>query len=206
MRWHSVYFILLRCWELRASIKEFQGRLRNSEDTFNDNDDCIYYTLTDGLTAGDWDEVQRFIDFLELPTELTKRLEGLNSQSGAGSLWQTLTCLQTLWVAYTDWSAQLAREEDGYLKSGVNCSYEKLQSYFVKLIIEPDVSYYCIATVLHLALRLQWFKSHWRKFLTWHKKAEKSIQDVFDDYVRAEESNNIVDNEDDDSQLTQGLR
>jgi hypothetical protein len=54
-----------------------------------------YNTLTDGLTAGDWEEVQRFIDFLELPTELTKRLEGLNSQSGAGSLWQTLTCLQT---------------------------------------------------------------------------------------------------------------
>jgi hypothetical protein len=99
----------------------------------------------------DWDDVKELVDFLQAPYKMTKRLEGKNSQSGFGSFWQTLSNLQALWTRYTD-----AKEctMSQYMASAVSFGWEKLNSYFHTLIIAPDVSYYSIATLLHLRLRL----------------------------------------------------
>ncbi|CAE7020025.1 hypothetical protein HRS9139_02657 [Pyrenophora teres f. teres] len=103
VRWHSVYYMLLRCLELRNSIQRFMTRSQSASQQLDD----AYNPLTDALTEEEWEAVQQLVDFLVLPVEMTKRLEGSNSVSGFGSLWQTLTNLQTLWNHYTTESARL---------------------------------------------------------------------------------------------------
>lgn len=63
---------------------------------------------------------------------------------------------------------------------------EKLNTYFSRLVLEPDPSFYVIATALHPRLRLPWFKTRWKDFPQWHTKAEKSIYKVFRQYVDLE--------------------
>jgi hypothetical protein len=47
-----------------------------------------------------------------------------------------------------------------------------------------------IHTVLHTKLRLTYFKTHWRCYLQWYNKAEKSIQCVFKENVDSDEIEN----------------
>jgi hypothetical protein len=113
---------------------------------------------------------------------MTKRLEGNNSQSGFGSLWQTLPNLQALWAHYTD-----AKEctQSWYIASAVSFGWEKLNFYFHALIMVPDVSYYAIATLLHPRLHLNWFQSQWKNYLEWYRKARKLLEKVFKEYLAA---------------------
>jgi hypothetical protein len=148
--WNSVYLMLLRCLELKEPIKRFNRRLR--DDALDD--DVNYSLLTDRLLEDDWDDVKELVDFLQAPYEMTKRLEGNTSQSGFGSLWQTLPNLQALWVHYSD---AKERPLSQYMASAVSFRWERLNSYFHTLIMEPDVSYYSVTTLLHPRLRLNWF-------------------------------------------------
>jgi hypothetical protein len=183
IRWHSVYLMLLRCLELREAIKLFIRKLRNDEQL--EQDDLNYGPLTDAITDDEWDEVAELVDFLEVPYEMTRRLEGNNSNPGGyGSLWQTLTNLQILWVVYSEASERLHSSK--FFQTATLLGLEKLNTYFDKLIMEPDVSYYAVATSLHPRLRLIWFKTHWRHFPKWYQKAEASINHVFKYYTDAE--------------------
>ena len=69
-------------------------RLQSPSQSFDDEYDPLY----DELSNEEWEGVQQLVDFLQAPVEMTKRLEGNNSASGFGSLWQTLTSLQALWA------------------------------------------------------------------------------------------------------------
>ena len=70
---------------------------------------------------------------------MTKRLEGNNSASGFGSLWQTLTNLQALWTLYSSTKARFNDESNNsdYFIAAIKHGLEKLISYFEKLIIQP---------------------------------------------------------------------
>jgi hypothetical protein len=185
VRWHSVYLMLLRCLELREPIKRFIRRLRNPDDTPKTTASATdkYDPLADSLTDDEWDEVKELVNFLEAPYEMTKRLEGNNSASGFGSLWQTLTNLQALWALYSTSSEPTNTK---YFNSAVSFGHQKLSTYFSKLLMEPDISFYAIATALHPKLRLTWFKTHWKNFPKWYKKAEASIRQVFKEYCDEE--------------------
>ena len=41
-----------------------------------------------------------------------------------------------------------------YLKNGVLYGIEKLLTYWEKIVIEPEVSYYAVTTILHPRLQL----------------------------------------------------
>jgi hypothetical protein len=185
VRWNSVYLMLLRCLELKEAIKRFIRRLWDKDDdnTSDASDDLDYSPLTDKLTDDDWDDVKELINFLQAPYEMTKRLEGNNSQSGFGSLWQSLPNLQALWAHYTN-----AKEctQSRYMASAVSFGWENLNSYFHALIMVPDVSYYAVATLLHPRLRLDWFQSQWKNYPEWYRKAHKSLEKVFKEYLAAE--------------------
>lgn len=126
VRWHSVYLMLLRCRDLRDAIRSFQRQLRNDEATIPSVD---YSPLEDHITDDDWDEVDTLVDFLQLPYELTKRLEGNNCTSGFGSLWQTIPNLQTLWRLYSETSNEVALQPDSYFKKAVSYRLTKLDLY-----------------------------------------------------------------------------
>jgi hypothetical protein len=68
-------------------------------------------------------------------------------------------------------------------QSVVAFGFEKLNTYYNTVILKPDVSYYTVATALHPKLCMNWFKTQWKNFLTWHKKAESSIRRTFKAYV-----------------------
>jgi hypothetical protein len=161
--------MLLRCRELKDAIRCFQRQLR-SDDLSNNS--ATYSALKDHISDDDWDEVEEPIEFLQLPYELTKRLEGNNSQSGFGSLWQTIPNLQTLWRLYNDTANELRHQPDSYFKKAVAFGLTKLDVYWKKLIADPPISYYCVATILHPRLRQQWFKPHWKGFTEYSKKAD----------------------------------
>ena len=82
-----------------------------------------------------------------------------------------------------------------YLKNSVAFGTEKLLTYWEKIVIDPPISYYCVATILNPQLRLIWFKDHWRKHPSWHKKAEASMKAVFQQYVDAEAEAEVEDDE-----------
>ena len=183
VRWHSTYLMLLRCRELRETIRVYQRQLRQLDTSPTSAiDEIAVSALEDRITEDDWEEVNQLIDFLQVPYELTKRLEGSNSQSGFGSLWQTIPNLQTLWCLYSEKVAELEYTPDTYLKKGVKYGVTKLDVYWGKLVSDPDVGYYCIATMLHPKLRQQWFKTHWSHFPAYSKKADKSVRGVYELY------------------------
>jgi hypothetical protein len=181
-RWHSVYLMLLRCFELKDTIQRFIRRLRSDNSIVSDNLD--YSPLTDSLTDDEWGDVKEFVDFLKAPYEMTKRLEGNNSCSGFGSIWQTLPNLQALWTHYMA-ATEVTHNE--YLTSAVAFGFEKLNTYFELILMDPDVSFHAVATALHPGLRLNQFKSQWKRHPQWYNKAEKSIQKVFKQYVADEQ-------------------
>ncbi|KAF1934472.1 hypothetical protein EJ02DRAFT_429376 [Clathrospora elynae] len=83
--------------KLQNSVKCFIRKLKSDNDLNNDGLD--YSVLTDALTDDKWDKATELANFLKALYEMTRRLEGNNSSTGGfGSLWQTLTNLQTfLW-------------------------------------------------------------------------------------------------------------
>ena len=100
----------------------------------------------------------------------------------------TVVNLQYLYTELIKMRDELQDEADHhYLKNGVLYGIEKLQTYWQKIIIQPEVSYYAVATILNPRLRLLWFKDYWRRHPTWYKKAEASMEIVFQQYVDAEE-------------------
>jgi hypothetical protein len=179
VRWHSVYLMLQRCLELKESIKRFIRKLRTIDD-----DDSKYDPLTDSLSDDEWDEVIELVDFLQAPFEMCRRLEGDNSASGFGSLWQTLPNLQALWALYSTANERTTSSE--YFSSAVAYGKEKLDTYFDLILMQPDISFYAIATALHPKLRLTWFKTHWKNFPRWYRKAEASFRATFKAYAEAE--------------------
>ena len=194
VRWHSVYYMLLRCLELRNAITRFTTRLQQQASQRLDDE---YNPLTDELTSEEWEGVQQLVDFLQAAVEMTKRLEGNNSVSGYGSLWQTLPSLQALWRLYNDTRRRFNSRDSSnseYFVAAIKHGFEKLNSYFAKLIIEPEISYYVVATALHPALRLAWFQTHWKQYAEWVRRAKDSTSRVFKLYMAEE-----VD--DDDSAL-----
>lgn len=157
VRYHSVYYMLLRCLELHNPITRFMTRLQQRHSQRPDDE---YNPLTDELSSEKWEGVDQLVDFLQAPMEMTKRLEGNNSASGFGSLWQTLTNLQALWKLYSSTKAgfnDLDNSDSDYFIAAVKRGLEKLSSYLGKLIMEPEVSSYVIITTLYPALRFAWF-------------------------------------------------
>lgn len=188
VRWHSVYYMLLRCLELRRCIQRFMTRSQSPSQQVDDD----YDPLTDTLTEEEWEAVQQLVDFLQLPVEMTKRLEGSNSVSGFGSLWQTLTNLQTLWTHYNSEKVRCEspnNSSSAYFVAAVVYGEQKLNTYFNMLVVGLDVSYYCVATALHPALRLAWFQTHWKPYNSWVKAAEASVKKVYNEYLAAELDN-----------------
>jgi hypothetical protein len=112
---------------------------------------------------------------------MMKQLEGNNSGNGFGSLWQTLPNLQALWVHFEEACEQ---ENSEFMANAIALSFKKLNTYFLTLIHEPDVSYYTIATALNPALCLNWFQTQWKHYPLWVTKAQKLLKKVFDEYVK----------------------
>ena len=178
VRWHSVYLMLLRCLELKPAINLF---IRKYDSTRADAYLFGNTALSEKITDDDWEEAQLLANFLQVFYEMTKRVEGGSAQ---GSLWMTITNLQHLYAELSKLKEILQYEDDThYLKNGVLYGIEKLGTYWEKLIIKPEVSYYAVATILNPQLRLLWFKDKWRRHPIWHQKAETSMEIVFQRYV-----------------------
>jgi hypothetical protein len=85
--------MLLCCQALRKSVKSFQRKHRqqvknDKEFVSEDNGEGQHYNpLFDTLSNNNWIEVDELIDFVRVPYDLCKALEG-NNVSGFGSLWQ----------------------------------------------------------------------------------------------------------------------
>ena len=105
--------------------------------------------------------VSELVNFLQVPFEMTRRLEGSNSVSGFGSLWQTLVNLQVLWRHYR---GSCVYDSSPYFQSAVAFGLERLNTCFDRLVIDPTPNFHAIATALHPALRLVWFKGAWKDF------------------------------------------
>lgn len=118
--------------------------------------------LTTAVTDDEWNEVAELIQFLKIPFEMTRRLEGSNNVSEFGSLWQSLTNLQHLWLSYQSASEQPHTSE--YLSSAISFGFEKFNTYSKSLVMEHDPSFYVVATALHPKMRFTWFKTHWKYF------------------------------------------
>jgi hypothetical protein len=137
VRWHSVYYMLLRCLELCNPITRFMTRLQ--QQPLQRLDDK-YNPLTNKLSSKEWEGVQQLVDFLQAPVEMTKRLEGNNSASGFGSLWQTLTNLQALWKLYSSTKAgfdDLDNSNSDYFIAAVKHGLKKLARTSKSILLSP---------------------------------------------------------------------
>jgi hypothetical protein len=176
--WNSVYLKLLCCLEPKEHINRFIRRHSSHEASDNN---LNYSSLTNAITEDAWDDIKALLNFLEAPYQMTKRLEGNNSSNGFGSLWQTLPNLQALWVHFEEARKQ---ENSEFMANAVTLGFKKLNTYFITLIYEPDISYYTITTALNSALSLNWFLAQWKHYPQWVTKAQKLLKKVFDDYVK----------------------
>lgn len=191
VRWHSVYFMLLRCWELRETIDKWLRRWRaiapkkkqRQPDGDNEDEDDGFNAKLDSLTPDDWDEVKLLADFLQPFHEMTKRLEGNTSKSGFGSLWQTIVNLNVLDEELREQKARLVRQPNSFIKGAVNQGFEKLNTYWAKVIFDSEPSPYSVATVLHPRLRIAWFKQTWKNDKDYYTKVKKDMKATFEQYL-----------------------
>ena len=127
--------MLVRCQELREPVKDFQRKYRqvvkvDKEFHVDDSSSGAHYNpMLDALTDDEWLEVINLIDFLKIPYDLTEALEGNNSNSGFGSLWQTIINLQTLWQHYDTAGDTFDNNDTSYLNSAINYGLAKLDIY-----------------------------------------------------------------------------
>jgi hypothetical protein len=89
-----------------------------------------------------------------------------------------------LWALYS--TANERTNSSKYFSSAAAYGKETLDTYFDLILMQPNVSFYAIATTLHPKLRLTWFKTHWKNFLRWYRKAEASFRATFKAYAEAE--------------------
>jgi hAT family C-terminal dimerisation region len=187
VRWHAVYLMLLRCWELKESIDRFIRRWRQLNNLTNGDEAAEeadgFNPLLDCLTPDEWDEVKELVDFLKSFYEMTKRLEGNQSNSGFGSIWQTITNLNLLDIKLREKKLSLHREPSSFIKTAVSQGLEKLTTYWTYIILKVSPSPYCIATILAPRLHLAWFKQSWKHYPTYYRKAEADMKVVFEEYV-----------------------
>jgi hypothetical protein len=177
--------MLLCCQELKKAIQLYVKALRQNTE-IKKEDGSEYDPQTDALTEDEWDEVEELVNFLQPAYKMTKRLEGDNSISGFGSLWQTLPNLQALWAHYDD--ANNRTNKSKYFATAVAFGKAKLDHHFDTLLLKPDISLYAIATALNPKLQVAWFKTQWKRFPTWYKKAEASIRKVYKQYADEDEA------------------
>lgn len=72
---------------------------------------------------------------------------------------------------------------DEFLKAGINQGFEKLNTYWKKVIFDVTPSPYSIATVLAPRLRIAWFKQQWRHDKKYYRKVESGMKAIFELYV-----------------------
>jgi hypothetical protein len=89
-----------------------------------------------------------------------------------------------LWAYYNDASNRTNKSK--YFETAVAFGKAKLDHYFDTLLMKPDVSFYAIATALNPKLRVAWFKTQWKRFPNWYKKAEASLRKVYKQYADEE--------------------
>jgi hypothetical protein len=94
--------------------------------------------------------------------------------------------LQALWAHYNKANSRTIKSK--FFKSAVLFSKLKLNTYFDKILINPNVSFYAVATALHPKLRAIWFKTQWKRFPQWYKKAKASLLKVFKQYADEDEA------------------
>jgi hypothetical protein len=139
--------MLLRCFELKDPINKFIRKWRSTTDDSDDSRVPGNAALREIITEEDWEEIERLTRFLETFYSITKTLEGNGAQ---GSLWMTIINLQLLYTELLQMKEDLEDEaDDSYLKSGVAFGLEKLLTYWQKLILDPPISYYAVATILN---------------------------------------------------------
>jgi hypothetical protein len=83
--------MLLHCQELREPIVAFQRKYKqqqrvNKEFSSSNNKGQHYSPVLDALSDNNWLKVDKLINFLKVPYNLYKALEGNNSMSGFSSL------------------------------------------------------------------------------------------------------------------------
>jgi hypothetical protein len=86
-----------------------------------------------------------------------------------------------LWAHYDD--ANNRTNKLKYFATTVAFGKAKLNHYFDTLLIKPDVSLYAVATALNPKLHVAWFKTQWKRFPNWYKKAEASLRKVYKQYA-----------------------
>ncbi|KAK7177592.1 hAT family dimerization domain protein [Paraphaeosphaeria sporulosa] len=131
-----------------------------------------YNPTVDALTDDEWDEIRVATIVLETFYKNTKGEDEVSVYQVDGF------------------------EQSEYIVSGVKLALEKLGTYFQKLVLEDAPSLYCVATAMHPCLRLSWFKFHWKLHPQWHKAAEKSIREVYKQYLAAEAADGDGDGDD----------
>lgn len=89
-----------------------------------------YDPLIDIITDDEWAEIERLSSFLIHFYEMTRRLEGNQSKSTFGSLWQTSTNLQHLDDVLCEMIKETANDlKDSYLRSAVRFGLKTRTTY-----------------------------------------------------------------------------
>ena len=87
------------CRQLKPAIVKFVKACRHKDrddDSKESDATATYCPLKDHFSDDDWDKVNVIANFLRVPFQLTKAVEGNNSNNSFSSLWQTIVDLQTL--------------------------------------------------------------------------------------------------------------
>lgn len=107
----SVYLMLLRCLELRDTIRRFFKCADSS------TMDPKYNPIFDMLSDDEWDEVRVMTLVMETFYKNIKSLEGNASSSGFGSLWQTIVNLEEIYTFLSGAEELSVHEMDGFAQS-----------------------------------------------------------------------------------------
>jgi hypothetical protein len=142
-RWNSVYLSISRALRLQVAIQYF----------------CEQHSkkLTKDLLDGDdWRTLKDISAALEPFWAMTLRLQGHASNGHHGAIWEALPVLELLLHRLEELKH---RSTDRFLSTCINNAWLKLHKYWE--LTDNSHQIYALATLLHPALRKQYFDDHW---------------------------------------------
>jgi hypothetical protein len=173
--------------QLRKSLELYQARWQRPK-----NDPKHRDLRKDFLYSADWDELQRFHDFLQPFYILTKTIEGnarkVGQEGGHGAIWETLKIMDYLFSKFNTAAESCFNEPESHFKTGIDYGWAKLEQYYN---LTDCSAVYRAALALHPSYGYDYFESHWKETMdrpSWYWSMKTAVSGLFSEYQQRAEA------------------
>ena len=130
----------------------------------------------DCFACADWNEITDLIALLKPLAKASKTAQLVGETSGNGLLHTVLTEIEHLLDHLETSKNRQTHLPASHFKASVNLGWKKLEKYYSLSNLTPA---YCLAFLLNLWYKMQWFNKHWNSKPAWRADVSKIVAEAY---------------------------